>query len=272
VIGKQKLGDEVFDGEHQGIVPKALFQRVQDLLEENRSNGGGSHRNRHGALLRSILRCPACDSAMVHAPTTKDGRLYRYYRCANSMRKGVAACPTKSLPADRIEALVVDQIRRVGTSPELQQATFRKVLAEVAAKHRGLKAECKRLGKQIATAEATVAKMVHTLADATGEARSAVNAQLEKAQEHLRSLEARLAEVRAEEASLAAKDVDEASVARALEEFDAIWEVLLTPERERVLGLLIERVTYDRTTEELRIDLSPAGIATLQRELDGAAS
>ena len=61
-------------------------------------------------------------------------------------------------------------------------------------------------------------------------------------------------------------------MARALQEFDAIWEVLLSPERERVLQLLIDRVSYNRETEELRIDLSPAGIATLQRELDGEAS
>jgi site-specific DNA recombinase len=272
VIGKQKLSDEVFDGEHQAIVPKALFQRVQDLLEDNRSNGGASHRNRHGALLRSILRCPACDSAMIHAPTKKGGRLYRYYRCSQSMKTGASSCPAASVPADKIEALVIDQIRRVGASPELQHETFRQVLAEVAAKRRGLKAEAKRLTKQIATAETTITRLVYTLADAKGETRGAVNRELEKAQDQHRSLEARLVEVRAEEAALEAQDIDEAGVARALQEFDAIWEVLLTPERERVLQLLIEKVIYDRTTEELKIELSPAGIATLQRELDGAAS
>jgi len=271
-VGLQKLGDETFPGEHEPIVSKALFQKVQDLLDENRSNGGATHRNRHGALLRSILRCPACDAAMVHAPTKKGGRLYRYYRCTNGMRKGADACPTKSIAADKIEALVVDQIRRVGSDPELQRETFRRVLAEVAAKRRGVKAEAKRLTEQIATAETTVAKLVHTLADAEGDAYRAVSNELEKVQENHRSVEARLAEVRAEEAALASQDIDEADVARALQEFDAIWEVLLTPERERVLQLLIERVTYNRDTEELRIDLSPAGIATLQRELDGEAS
>jgi len=169
-------------------------------------------------------------------------------------------------------SFLLDQVRRVGSDPALQAETFRQVLAEVAAKRRGVKAEAKRLTKQIASAEKTVAKLVHTLADATGDARSAVNSELEKAQEQHRSLETRLAEVRAQEANLAAQDIDEADVARALEEFDAIWEVLLTPEKERVLQLLIQRVSYNRETEELRIDLSPAGIATLQRELDGEAS
>ena len=117
-----------------------------------------------------------------------------------------------------------------------------------------------------------MAKLVHTLADVKGDSRSAVSNELEKAQEQLRSLESRLAELRAQEADLAAQDVDEADVARTLQEFDALWEVLLTPERERVLQLLIDRVTYNRETEELKIELSPAGIATLQRELDGETS
>ena len=270
-IGMQKLGDEVFDGEHDAIVSKSLFAKVQKLIDDNRSNGGVVHRNRHGALLRGILRCADCDAPMSFAPTKKGNKLYRYYRCSSSMKRGRASCPTGSLPADKIEALVVDQIRRLGESPELQAETLQQVFAQVAAKRRGLKAEAKRLAKQITIAEKTVAKLVHTLTDVDGDARSAVSNELEKAQEQLRSLETRLAEVRVQEADLAAQDVDEADVARALYEFDAIWEVLLTPERERVLQLLIGRVSYDRETEELRIDLSPAGIAALRRELDAGA-
>jgi site-specific DNA recombinase len=271
-IGLQKLGDETFPGEHQAIVPRKLFDQVQHLLHENRSNGGAAHRNRHGALLRGILRCAACNAPMTFAPTKKGGRVYRYYRCSAAMKRGRSVCATGSLKADKIEALVVDQIRRVGADPELQAETFRQVLAEVAAKRRGLKAEAKRLAKQITATEKTVAKLVHTLADAKGDARSAVNAELEKSQEQHRFLEARLAEVRAQEADLAAQDIDEADVASALEEFDAIWEVLLTPERERVLQLLIEQVSYDRETEELKIELSAAGIATVQKELDWEAT
>jgi len=268
-VGKVEFEGAVYDGEHAAIVSPKAFRDVQRVLAENHSTGGASHRNKHGALLRGVLRCHACDAAMSFAPTKKGGRLYRYYRCTNGMRKGAGACPTKSIAADKIEALVVDQIRRLGASPELQAETFQQVLAQVAANRRGLKAEGKRLTKQVAIAETTVAKLVHALADAKGDAHRAVSNELEKAQEHLRSVETRLAEVRTQDAALAAQDIDEAGVARALQEFDAIWEVLLTPERERVLQLLIQRVSYNRETEQLRIDLSPAGIATLQRELDG---
>jgi len=132
-----------------------------------------------------------------------------------------------------------------------------------------LKAEARRLEKQVSATRQTIEKLVHTLTETKGEARRAVTEHLEKEQERLRTLETRVAEVRAQLEALQAQHIDEADVARALQEFDAIWEVLLTPERERLLQLLIERVTYSRETEELRIDLSPAGIATLRAELDG---
>jgi hypothetical protein len=54
-----------------------------------------------------------------------------------------------------------------------------------------------------------------------------------------------------------------------LQEFDAIWEVLLTPEKERVLRLLIANVTYDAGTERLSIVLSLSGIVTLSTETAG---
>jgi site-specific DNA recombinase len=61
--------------------------------------------------------------------------------------------------------------------------------------------------------------------------------------------------------------VDEAEVARTLGAFDPIWEVLHTPEKERILRLLIEKVAYDGKTEELAIAFRPTGITTLAVEV-----
>jgi len=116
-IGLQKLGEETFLGDHEAIVPKQVFDKVQKMMAENRSNGGAAARNRHGALLRGFLRCATCDSAMVFAPTRKGNRVYRYYRCSRAMKAGGATCPTGSILADKIEEYVVDQIRRIGSSP-----------------------------------------------------------------------------------------------------------------------------------------------------------
>ena len=73
-------------------------------------------------------------------------------------------------------------------------------------------------------------------------------------------------EIRGQE-SLKACEVDEEGVARTLAAFDPIWEVLHTPEKERILRLLIEKVTYDGLGEDLTITFCPTGIASLSEEV-----
>src|SRR5712692_1513008 len=76
---------------------------------------GATVRNMQGALLGGLLRCSACDAAMVHSWTRRQGRLHRYYVCGKAQKRGWSTCPTKSVSATEIETFVVDQIR--GTSP-----------------------------------------------------------------------------------------------------------------------------------------------------------
>lgn len=266
-VGRQRLGDETFKGEHQAIVPKALFEKVQRLMAENRSTGGSGSRNRHGALLRGLLRCAACGTAMVHAPSKAHGRLYRYYRCLTSMRKGAEACPTKAIRADRVEQFIVDRIRCIGRDPSLREQTFRAALAQLAAERRGTKAEAKWLERDLATARRHVEHLVATLARTKGPGAVAINAEIGAVHERIGIMEARLAEVRERGAAVASQPIDEADLSRALEAFDPVWDVLLTPERERILNLLIERVSYDGGTRRLDITFKFAGMAALATEV-----
>ena len=80
--------------------------------------------------------------------------MHRYYVCQTATKQGAAACPTRSVPATKIEGIVVAQIRRIGSDPELRRQTFESALAQVAAERRGLKAEAKRLDRDLATAKA----------------------------------------------------------------------------------------------------------------------
>ena len=132
-IGKIRLGNEIFNGEHRGIVPRALFEKVQRLLDRNLHDRGASTRNKHGVLLRGLLRCSSCDSMMSFSPVRKAGTLYKYYRCLAASRKGHGTCLAPSVSADKIEKFVVDEIRRIGSDAVLQQATFDE--ARVAPRH-----------------------------------------------------------------------------------------------------------------------------------------
>ena len=266
-VGEQKLGDETFPGEHKGIVKKKLFHHVQALLDDNRATNGASARNRHGFLLRGLLRCSACDAAMVPHPTRNHGRLYRYYTCRAAQKRGHGSCPTKCINADRVEAFVVNEIKRVGADPALQEQTFRQAVAQVKAQRRGLKMERKRLIDDLSRARTEAERLVGTVGRVDGSVAEAVADELAKAQVRVRELESRQAEIATELASLDAQAIDREELTRALAAFEPIWDVLLTPERERVFGLLIERIDYRGDTQELTIRWRLDGFRQLDAEV-----
>ena len=59
----------IYPGEHAPIVDAATWERVQERLRGNGVDGGREVRNRYGALLRGLLHCDACQTAMVHTYT-----------------------------------------------------------------------------------------------------------------------------------------------------------------------------------------------------------
>ncbi len=267
-IGRQKLGDETFDGEHDAIVTKKAFDQVQRMLDANRRNSGASHRNRHGALLRGILRCAACDSAMTHTfNRNRHGRDYRYYRCVNAVKNGAGACSTGSVPAAKLEEFVVEQIQRIGADPALCNETFRQVQTHVASEKRGLKMEGKRVDRDLTAARGELDRLTTAVAKADGPAADALMAKLAETQERVTTMERRQREVADRRAALAEQEVDPVAVGRALAQFTDIWDVLLTPERERVVRLLIDRVDYDGANGELKISFSATGAKLLAAEI-----
>jgi site-specific DNA recombinase len=122
-VGQVRYQDEVHPGEHAALVTTEVFQRVQALLHRNGRRGVTAVRSRSGALLRGLVRCAACDRAMVPAHATRNGgKCYRYYVCSAAQKRGWDRCPSKSVPAEILEAAVVEQIRGLGHNPDALRA------------------------------------------------------------------------------------------------------------------------------------------------------
>src|SRR5262245_39406691 len=192
--GKVRHKQDVYPGEHPAIVSEETFERVQALLRRNGRTGGAPVRNRFGALLKGLLRCGPCGCAMTPAHTTKGPKRYRYYTCVNAQKRGWKACPSKSIPAGEVEALVVRQIRCVGRDPTLLRETLAEVrrqgqarLAELEAERRGLERDLARWHKDMQQLSAGLA--------ANAEPATAI-ARLAELQERVGLAERRLSGVR----------------------------------------------------------------------------
>jgi hypothetical protein len=97
-------------------------------------------------------------------------------------------------------------------------------------------------------------------------------AKLAESQDRLVALERRHREVADRQQTLDGQDVDPAAVGRALAQFTEVWDVLLTPERERVVRLLIDRIDYAGRDCEMKITFSATGARLLSADTASAGS
>jgi site-specific DNA recombinase len=248
---------KIYPGEHAAIVACATFQKVNDRLSHNGMTGGKEVRNKYGALLRGLLHCDACSTAMHHTYTAKGGRRYRYYVCHTAQERGWDACPSKSLPAQQIEDSVVDHIRALARKPEVVIETLRAVQEQSAAGAIDVLAELQAGERELRRLNADLAKVAGNPGNGMRVDRMA------GLQDRIGSLERRISEIRTELGALDATAVTEEEIAEALKTFDSVWKSLNTNEQTRIIRLLIERVGYDGRTGKVAVTFRSAGFKAL---------
>ena len=224
-VGQVRHKEDVFPGEHKGIVPKNLFEQVGKILVRNGVAGGREKRNKYGALLRGILGCASCGCGMTQSFTTKGNRRYRYYVCNKAVQQGRKHCPSPSVPAAEIEKFVVEQIKAIGRDRALVKTTIAEVrsinerqLAELQSKVDETKRELRRHTDAVGRADGDPDTLAKLLAKADASRR-------------------RVSEAKHALALHEATVLDAANIERALIEFDDVWSNLSPAEKVRTPDL-----------------------------------
>jgi len=237
--GQMRVKDGVVAGVHQPIIDAELWDAVQARLRGNRKNSGAEVRNKTGAILRGLVQCGRCGAPMLHTFTTRGALRHRYYICSKTHNEGAASCPNARVAAGKFEQFIVEQIRVMGTD-ELVLAKTAASVAQLAADSRQqLADERRRLELQL-----------------RGKRDDGQRSQMEQ----------RLREVNAEAAAPGDGTVDIAKLRAALKGFQPVWEQLFPREQERILRLLISRITYFPDGGKVDFELRPCGIEALANE------
>jgi site-specific DNA recombinase len=246
-----------YPGEHPAIVDPAVWAKADQRLRHNGITGGKEVRNKYGALLRGLLHCDACGTAMVHTYTVKNSRRYRYYVCLRAQQQGWDACPSKSLPAQRVEDSIVDRIRSLGNDPRIAAETARRVREQAEASLHELRGELKTSEKELNRLQRELVKVAAVPGNGLRTDRMA------DLQDRIHATERRVAEIRGELGVLDAEAVSQPELKRALEAFDPVWKSLNSGEQTRIVRALVERVGYDGRTGKVAVTFRSAGFKDL---------
>jgi site-specific DNA recombinase len=125
--GQVKFDGQIFAGEHERVVDDDTFNRVQDHLKRNGPKGERRVGNKGGALLKGLVQCGSCSTAMIHTYVQKKNTRYRYYVCVNAHQRGWNKCQTRSVSAPELEGAVINNLRGFAQNPALLSEVLRRL-------------------------------------------------------------------------------------------------------------------------------------------------
>jgi site-specific DNA recombinase len=264
-LGRIRHMTHWYQGEHEAIVEDKVFEEVGAMLRSHGRGGSGNLVSKYQSLLRGLLYCPACNRSMVHNVAKRESKVYRYYTCVTVIKRGRKHCPSPSLPAGQIEAVVVDEVRAIAGDAGLRREVLSQSIEQSVRELEELQKQRTQLLKQISRTDEHIRKIVD---------QSDINATRQLADLHEQRDRCRrsMTQVDEEITRVNADQITEQDVNTSLADFDNIWNALNTLEQWELLKLLISRVEFDAAESSLSISMHPAGIRTLANQANEEVS
>ena len=129
-IGEAVHKGESYPGEHEGIIDRALWDKVHAILQTSPRKRASNTRAQTPALLKGLIFGPD-GAAFSPTHTRKGDKLYRYYVSQTVLKRGAGACPIARVPAAEVEMAVIDQLRGFLRTPEIIIGTWRAARPEI---------------------------------------------------------------------------------------------------------------------------------------------
>jgi hypothetical protein len=203
---------------------------------------------------------------MTPSHTTRKGGLrYRYYTCVQTQKNGWQNCPSKAIPAQPIEQLVIEQIQRLGRDPEVLENLLTQVRQQDEARVAEWEGERVGLERDLMRGQSEVRKLLAEVG--SGATSGGAVTRLAELQARLAHIEQRLARLRGQMEALQQERLDQAAAREALSGLVPAWESMSPTEQARVVRLLVSRVDYDGKHGKASITFQPLGLKTLAGEM-----
>jgi hypothetical protein len=185
-IGKFRLKGELYDGAHEPIIPRELFDRVQTIY--SRRSRKVMARDPHDFSFLGLSHCASCGAAITAERQKKN----HYYRCTHK----VGPCPEKKyLREEKLEARLRAGLESVSIDDEWAGL----MLAEIEKKHEAEKSvrreQIQQAEQRLADLDARLSRLVDLHLDG-GISRADYLARREKAMQDRATLAAQVARMK----------------------------------------------------------------------------
>ncbi|MEY4747250.1 MAG: hypothetical protein RLZZ416_299 [Candidatus Parcubacteria bacterium] len=158
--GLMRYKSEIFEGTHEPILTKKLFDRVQEVM----SKRGNTHETKkHNFAFLGLMKCASCGASITAQYAKGNGGIYTYYRCT----KKRGACAEKYLREDVLETQVKSFLQKVSLSSQDTQKVLAALEQDEQQAKEEARTEAKTLKAELSTMDNQLEKLLNLfLADA----------------------------------------------------------------------------------------------------------
>lgn len=238
-IGKVRLKGQVYDSNHEPIIPPDTFQAAQEIISSKSSLPGRVHQSQH--LLSGLAICGVCGKKLIghFGVAKKNGERYVFYFHRPSKSPG--GCNSFYRSAPKLERLVVSEIRKAAESGLLSTLAEEELGKELHTKITPLRARKESIVLELAGLKdkfnAWADRLDRGLID-----EDQFSQQNSKLLEVKKQLQSEMKQIESKLMDCDNADISLAAARESLSKFPNVWEHLEIEEQRELLRLLIEKL------------------------------
>ncbi len=252
----------IVDGEHEPIIPLELWKQVQRRYP--RKSGRPEKQRKRDYLLTSLLRCPQCQSGMIgwhtkHQRKDSSFRVHYYYMCSCYQNKGSTVCKPNCIPADAIEAIVLNKLKQLVLHPKLLKDVVENMNQQSQAQLRPLKEQRQIIEKKLKEIAQKREHLFYLFEDDQLD-KETLAKQLKYLKQNSGALQAEQQEIEHQIESILQHEISFQRVQQALKQFDRLWQPAEPKKKRDLLRAMIDRITINlqRDLSSVQIHLNQA--------------
>ena len=249
-IGKIRYRDEVFDGKHKPVIKPALFNEVQKILEHNRETRRGRKLADHIYLLKGLVRDGRCGRMMTPYSSGGGKRQHYYYKCTARVNQGEAACPTKYVPADGLEVLVLDFLKKMSLDKPYIDRIVSEANGRASESLGNVRQEEAEVGRNLASVNKELQNLVRSVAVGGDKKFRSLQEEMERLETDRDALETKLTRVRSEKDKLEQHVVSAEVLIQSLRQFSQIIESADREQLQAIIPQVVEVVEWHEDQKE----------------------
>lgn len=261
-LGKLRFKNDILQGEHQPIISEKIYSRVQKLLVANHSGKVYVEvkDRRHTFLLKGLVRCTACQTAMtpISCLPRKDNRFY-YYKCLSVTKLDKSACRVRSAPAIALEDFVVQRLQQISENQALVDQVISRAQF-MASEELPIKLEQKKLlASQLGKVGIEASNLVSVLAEEgpQSQRREFISSRLDQLKVKQDELHSKALLLQREIEQLESRQLDADVIRRGMQNFVQLFARLTDREKVELINLLVQQVLFDGINQKVTIKLRP---------------